>query len=66
MIAKTLNDLMRRYPDIELSGSDHGFDRYEVEPGVYYTICPDCGFIADAPDLGCGNCGYGTVLYDFH
>lgn len=66
MIAKTLADLMRLHPMLELSGSEDGFDRYEIEPGEYAYICPDCGFITETPDLGCGHCGFGTVLYDFH
>jgi len=58
---KTLNDLMRIYPSIEFSGSEHGMDRYEVEPGVYYCVCPDCGHLADTPSDGCGHCGFGEA-----
>jgi hypothetical protein len=59
----TLADLMRIYPLLCAAGSEHGMDRYETEYGNYICVCPDCGYIADTPDLGCGNCGFGTVMF---
>ncbi|MBV5310791.1 hypothetical protein, partial [Chromatium okenii] len=61
----TLNDLMHFYPGLTLSGSENGMDRYEVEAGVYACVCPDCGYIVTEANNGCGNCGYGAVLYGY-